>query len=244
MDAEVVELVSKRLAGRKAVTKDELVRLTLRAALAVMGDGLSEVGAAKIEEIAYSLTEEPISVRSLHFSEKFEVDGVEFYHPHTAVPSKDDVETAYGEYVKSKRLLESLPKMREVMDRFFAGYSASGDFFRIYTGKRKYGVFFSLIDDVLEDVEIHKSVAEAFGGEYVVAVLTERDVFPFLRFFKRASETIRRARMKVWVINVDEGCVDPFIGYPKDLNLIRRFKNPKIGSLICSLWRVKVEELD
>ena len=245
MDAEIVEEVSRRLAERRVVTREELFRLTLRAALAVAGENLSDIGAEKVRELANSLIEDPISVRSLHFSEKFAVDGVEFYHPHTLPPTREDVETAYEEYLKSKRFADALPGMKEVMDAFFEGYEVKGEFFRVYAKSgRRYGVFFSLIDDALEDIEIHRRVAEKFDGEYVIAVPTERSVDPFLRFFKRVSEIVRRASMRVWVVNVEEKCIDPFIGYPRDLKLIKRFKNPKIGAIICSLWRVKVDDLD
>ncbi|MET1123952.1 MAG: hypothetical protein ABWW66_01650 [Archaeoglobaceae archaeon] len=244
MEAEIVEMVSRSLVGRKAVTKEELIRRIIRASLDVLREDLKNLSYEKIEELALSLLDEPLSVKSLHFPEELEIGGVKFYHPHTEDPTAKDIETAYEEFLRSKKFLESLEAMRDVMDDFFDGYSGTGEFFRVYEGRKRYGVFFTTIDDADEDADVHAGIARSFEGEYVLCVPTEDEITPFLRFFRRHSEDFKRSGVKVWVVNVEDMCVDPFIGYPRDLSLIRRFRNPRVATLVNSLWRVHVDSLD
>lgn len=241
---EILEKVSCKLLNRKVVTREELDRIVLRTAFEVLGDEIKNVSKEDLQEISRSFIECPISIKNLHFSEEFEVYGIKFYHPHTVKPSKEDFEIAYMEFLKSKKLFDNLEEMKRVTDRFFKNYKSSGEFFRVYNGKSKYGVFYSTIEDLQEDLEIHKKVSKNFNGEYVVCVVTEESVQLFYRFFKRMSEEVKRAGIKVWVVDPHSKCIDPLVGYPRDVSLIEGFRNPKIATIINSLWRVNVEKID
>lgn len=242
---EVVRIVSERLASKEVTTEEEIRRTALRAMLQHFGaksvSNVDEILSAVVE----SLCDEPLSLHSLHYSEVMRIEDLTFRHIHTCKPTKEQIESAYDELVNSRRLLESIPVMREVTDRFFSGYTAEGGLLRIYSkGKNRYGVYYSLIDDVGEDIDIHESVAREFDGEYVVVVPTEEEITHFLRFFARHSEKVKNAGFKIWVVNVKEKTIDPFIGYPKDFLLLKGFKNPRIATQINSLWRVHVDRLD
>ena len=245
MDAEVVEELSRMLAGRTVVSGEEVRRMAIRASLKVLGLKLVDVGDDFINEVACSLIECPITLRSLHFSEEVKVGDATFYHLHTRKPTREDFEVAYREFEKSKSYLEGLSTMVEITDRFFADYEARGKFMRLYERDRyRYAVFYSVIDDVYEDIDVHTSLASSFNGEYIVVVPTESSVEPFLKFFKHRSEDVKKANLKIWVANTSEKSIDPFIGYPRDFKLLKGFKNPKAASIINSLWRVNVTELD
>ncbi len=244
MDTKVIEEVSKMLSSRTVVSEEEVRRTAIRAALRVLGFKLASADQSFIEDVTCSLIECPLTLKSLHFSEKFKVGDAVFYHVHTKKPSREELELAYEEYVKSKAYLDAMDTMCEVTDRFFDGYESSGTYLRLYRGRGEYAVFYSIIDDVYYDLQFHTKLAGEFNGEYVVVVPTEREINPFLRFFKHKSEAVKRANIKIWVVNASEKTIDPFIGYPKDFKLLKGFKNPKAASLINSLWRVNVEELD
>ncbi|MCS7121587.1 MAG: hypothetical protein NZ895_03165 [Archaeoglobaceae archaeon] len=243
MESEIIEKVSKILESRKVTTREEVVRIVLRVAFDVLGYKIDDF-CEKFDEISCSFIDLPISIKNLHFSDELEIDGIKFYRLHTVFPSKKDIEIAHEEFLKSKKLLDNLETMRKVTDKFFKGYNGYGKFFRVYSGKSKYGVFYSIIDDLYEDFETHRKISKSFDGEYVVCVVTERKVEPFLKFFRSMSEKIKRTGIKVWVIDPESESLDPFIGYPKDLELIKGFRNPKIASIINSLWRVNVEKVD
>ncbi|MBE8540291.1 hypothetical protein [Geoglobus acetivorans] len=244
---EILKKVSELMAGREVTTVDEIKRNAYRAMLShflsrhVSRDRMENL----VSEVVESLCEVPASINSLHYSEKLEIENVAFRHIHTCKPTEEDLENAYEEYLKSRKLIDSIEIMMEVTDVFFNGYAIEDGLIRVYSkGKYKYGAFYSLIDDVGEDLEIHERVATSFDGEYVVVVPTENELTRFLRFFSRYSERVKKAGFKIWVVNVEERTIDPFIGYPRDFLLLKGFKNPRVATQINSLWRVQVEEMD
>ncbi len=245
MDVKVVEELSRMFEGRKVVTEEEVRRKAIRAALKILGPELVDSKLELIEDVTCSLIDCPISLRSLHFSEKIKVGDVFFYHLHTEKPEKEDFEEAYAEYLYSKRFFESLNAMQSVADTFFEEYTREGEFMRRYTKEGKsYFVFFSTIHDVYNDINIHLEMVDMVDGEYVTIVPTEKELGPFLKFFKRYSEDAKRRGLKIWVVNPEAMTIDPFIGYPKDLKLLSRFKNPKAAAMVSAYWRVDVKELD
>lgn len=240
---EVIEALSKMLSGRVVVSEEELKRKALRAGLRVLGIEMKDFTKEDLKEVVLSFIDCPLSVRSAYFSEKICLNGVNFYHLHTVKPQPSDLEIAYYEYIKSKAFLEDLEKIMNATDRFFEGYAKEGYFLRLYSSNTKFAVFFTTISDLKEDAEIHIKIASGFDGEYVAVVRTEEKPTEFVEFFRLYSEKFKRNNAKVWVANA-LGSIDPFIGYPKDLKLISRFKNPRLASRINSLWREKVDELD
>lgn len=240
----MIEKLSEMLSQRSVVTLEELKVKAIRASLKVLGLGLADLRKEDLDEIACSFVDCPLSLKSLHFSERVEVNGVEFYHLHTKVPAREEVALAYEEYVHAKDFLSKFERMVETMDKFFVDHSKRGQYLRVYSNRNRYAVFFTTIRDCYEDVEIHVKLAESYDGEYVVAVKVEEKIDEFLKFFRAHSEKVKRANAKIWVVNPERMSVDPFIGYPKDFLLISRFKNPKFATQINSLWRVKVDEID
>ena len=241
---EVIEALSETLSGRTVVSREELERKAIRMALRVLGLRMSSFTEKDLEEVVSSLIETPISVRSAHFSEKISISGVNFYHLHTKRPESRELELAYAEYLKSKKFLERLHDTMVSADSFFEGYTRKGYFLRFYTSVNRYAVFFSTITDLIEDSGLHLQLSSGFDGEYVVIVQTEDRPDEFVKFFKLHSEEFKRSNARVWVANPEKRTIDPFIGYPRDFRLLKRFKNPKIATQIQALWREKVEELD
>ncbi|MEM0330854.1 MAG: hypothetical protein QXW84_05715 [Archaeoglobaceae archaeon] len=240
---ELIESLSEMLSGRVVVSEEELKHKALRAGLKVLGFGIKNFGEGELREVVLSFIECPISVKSLYFSEKILINGVPFYHLHTKKPQQSDLEIAYREFLKSKSFLDNLKRIMDLTDKFFEGYAKEGYFLRFYTSDYKFAVYFTTVSDLKNDSEIHLKLAENFDGEYVTIVQTEEKPTEFVELFKIYSERFKRGGVKVWVANPKDG-IDPFIGYPKDLKLLSRFKNPKLASRIDALWREKVEELD
>ncbi len=197
------------------------------------------------EEVKESLFEIPHSITSPHFSEKFEIEGVIFCHLHTCKPDSKKIERAYTSYIKANEFLQILPKMKEITDKFFKGYLAKDGVIREYRGdKHTAWVFYSTMDDVFEDLDYHLRIAERLNGRYCIVVPVEKTPKNFINFFREHSEEAKKAGLRIWVVNPERGTIDPFIGYPKDLNLIKNFHNPRIASIISSFWRAEVKELD
>jgi len=246
MESEVLRVASSLFGGREVTTEKEVERIAIRAIFIALKERALNLDAKSlIDEIKESFLTEPISLNSLHFPERAELEGLVFCHTHTCKPSREQFEDALYEYHKSARLLDNYQTMKGVVSNFFRGYQERDGLISEYLkGKYKYAVFFSLIDDLGEDLPHHLDFAEKYDGEYVVVTPTEDSIDPFLRFFKRHSEDVKRAGLKVWVVNTVDRTIDPFIGYPKDFLLLKGFRNPKLATMVNSWWRVSVEEID
>jgi len=234
---EIVLKVAEKI-GRGIVTEEEVKRVCRRV--------LFEFGMCPyeaIEEICRALLKEPV-ILSTFYSDRLEINGVTYYSIHGANLKKEEIEEAYRECVKSRRFLDVLEIMEKIVDNFFYDYSVREGVVREYTGRKKYGVFFTLLEDLYGDIHTHAKFACQYNGEYAVAVPTESTPNPFIRFFKQYSELVNFSGIKVWVIDVERESIDPFIGYPRDPNLLSRFRNPRLATKVESLWRVNVKEVD
>ena len=241
---EIIKTLSEMMKNRVVTTREELERKAVRAALKSKSAKALKMNYDLINEIVDSYIDCPLSLNCIHFSEKVEIGNVTFYHIHTSKPTKSQFEEAYKEYVISKRIVHLQDKIRDIVNRFFSDYNVKNGIIDEFNNKKyKYAVFYSLLNDINEDIDSHINVAREYDGEYEIATLTEKNPNPFIKFFKNHSEKIKAANIKIWVIDVDKNCIDPFIGYPKDFRLIKGFKNPKLASIISSLWRVQVDEI-
>ncbi len=241
----IIKELSSMLLNREVVTCEEIKRKAIRAIIRSKSIEALNLGEELIEEIVKSYVECPITLYSFHYSEKVEIENITFYYLHTSKPTKEDFEKAYSEFLISKQFLQAYNKMQSIADEFFKGYEAGRGIVREYSKDNyRYAVFFCLLEDISEDLQAHLSLASKYSGEYVIITLGEKTPEPFINFFQQYSEQIKAANIKIWVADVDKASVDPFIGYPKDLKLLKRFKNPKLATHIESLWRTRIERID
>ena len=111
-------------------------------------------------------------------------------------------------------------------------------------GKQRTLVFYSRMDEVFDDLNYHLSLAEKNAGRYSVIVPVEKTPKNFIIFYRRHAEDAKKSGLRIWVANPKSLTIDPFIGYPKDLSLIKNFKNPRVASIVSSLWRQEVRDMD
>ncbi len=235
---EIIKKLSEILQNREVVTCEEIERNAIRAALRAKSANALNIEYELVHEIKSSYTDFPISLDSLHYSEKVEIEDLKFYHLHTSKPTREQFEEAYNEFLISRGFLDSLHGLKLIADRFFKDYKVKEGIVKEYKRNRyRYAVFFSLIEDVAEDLSTHLEFASDYGEEYVIITPTEKTPGPFINFFKHYSDKIKAANIKIWVVDVNKESIDPFIGYPKDFNLLKGFKNPRLASVISSLWR-------
>ncbi|MEM4495787.1 MAG: hypothetical protein QXM06_00630 [Archaeoglobaceae archaeon] len=243
MERDVIEMLYRMIEGRKVVTKEEIARKIIRAHLVVLGKEARSLTERKVSNFVNNLFEEFIKIKNLQFV-NIEKDGISFYVREKSLVELEDFKISLVEYEKSKKFFNSLHVMRAVTDSFFEDYEVDdGEYIRRYvSGDKIYNVVYSLIEDVYEDFEVHKKLSRSFNGIYTIVVPTEKKIDPFLDFYSQYSEEAKRERIRIWVVNTVEKSVDPFIGYPNDLRLVKKFKNPKLASIMSSLWRTKVDE--
>jgi hypothetical protein len=242
---EIIRELSNMLLNRVVITCEEIERKAIRAIIKAKSIEALTLEEELIKEVVKSYVECPISLQSFHYSEKIEVENIAFYHLHTSKPSKADYEKAYAEFLISKQFLDSYGKMKSIADEFFKDHGLRKGIVREYfKDKYRYAVFYSLLEDISEDLQAHLKFASKYSAEYVIITPSEKTPEPFINFFQKYSEQIKAANIKIWVADVDKASIDPFIGYPKDFKLLKRFKNPKLATHIESLWRTKIEKID
>jgi len=200
-----------------------------------------------VEEIFKALTEHPLTVRAPFFHEKKVMEDVVFYYPHAYTPDEQAFKNAHRRYVKVVNQ-DSIKDMEmKVLIEFFKGYSFfyNGILGFFVKDSYRFVVFPESSLETFEDhLDLHIRAGSISQGEYVVTIPTESSIEPFIKFYREKAEEIRKGELRVWVVNPEEKYVDPFIGYPRDPELINRFRNPKIASMISSLWQGKIEDLD
>jgi len=147
-----------------------------------------------------------------------------------------DYETAYNQFLDSKEELRELVilDLKTVLVDFMtvAGY-------RLDEESSKRIVFTNEIDQV--DCLIYPSIkaldVEKIGKCKVLLVPQHGESpEPFIEFYKEKGRAIEEAGLQVWVANLEGGTIDPFIGYPKDINIYKQFKNPKLAMKVRAIW--------
>jgi hypothetical protein len=244
---EILREISGML--RNIVTEEEIEVKLYRAILRVLKTDARKIKEKDFRKILNDVTESmfdtPHSINSSHFSEKIKFMNVDLYHVHTCKPGKEEIEEAYNLCMESRRFLRSLPEIIRTVDSFFKRYNHEDGVVRRYFSPRHENfVFISMIGDVSSDLKTHLELSEDLNGRYAVVVPVEKTPKRFIKFYRNHSEEVKKAGLRIWVANPSDGTIDPFIGYPKDLNLIKNFKNPRIASIISSFWRTNVDRLD
>jgi hypothetical protein len=75
-------------------------------------------------------------------------------------------------------------------------------------------------------------------ADYIILVPSGDNLAPFMKFFREKGATFEEAGIQIWVVNLEQGTIDPFIGYTTDLDIYRQFKNPRLAEMVRSTWRL------
>ena len=150
--------------------------------------------------------------------------------------TQEDYETAYNQFLDSKEELRKLVilDLKTVLADFM---TAAG--YRLDEESSKRIVFTNEIDRV--ECLIYPSIKalDAEKIEKCIVLLVPQhgeSPEPFIEFYKEKGHAIEEAELQVWVANLEGGTIDPFIGYPKDINIYKQFKNPKLATKVRAIW--------
>jgi hypothetical protein len=158
-----------------------------------------------------------------------------FHFLHTGNYTKRDFETAYNQFLSASEELKELVvlNLRDLLIDFMAdaGYSL---FEEDGSGRL---VFSNLNNNRIDFVIYHSINAVALGMVASVALVPhEESPEPFIEYYREKGRVTETAGLQVWVANLEDGTIDPFIGYPNDLKIYAQFKNPKLAMRIRSTW--------
>jgi hypothetical protein len=168
-----------------------------------------------------------------------QMNGRIFHFLHTKRYSKQDFSNA------NSKLLRSLPELKIILQQYLvdrlkefmadAGYALaaeSGHELTFSAEKRKVKAF--AITSV-KSLDINKYNPEP-GIDYIILVPSSETLEPFMQFFQKHGQAAEDKGLQIWIMNLEKGIVDPFVGYTTDLDLYNQFDNPRLAEMVRNNW--------
>jgi hypothetical protein len=168
-----------------------------------------------------------------------QMNGRLFHFLHTKKFSKQDFANA------SSRFLRSTPHLREMLiscmkDRLKefmsdAGYSLlaeSGAHMSFSAEKRKVEAYVapSIRSLKIDDFNVEN------GADCIILVPSSESLEPFVQFFRETGGQAEEKNLQIWIMNLEKGTIDPFVGYTTDLDIYNQFDNPRLAEMVRNNW--------
>ena len=162
-----------------------------------------------------------------------------FHFLHTKKFSRQDFANA------SSRLLRSVPALRDMLiecmkyrlkqfmsDAGYALEAESGGHMAFSAEKRKADVYAaaSIRSLNIDDFNVEN------GADCIILVPSSESLEPFVQFFREKGEQAEEKDLQIWIMNLEKGTIDPFIGYTTDLDIYNQFDNPRLAEMVRNNW--------
>jgi hypothetical protein len=168
-----------------------------------------------------------------------QIDGRIYHFSHNSKYSKQAFADAAG------MLLRSLPELKIILQQCLvdrltnfmndAGYTIRAQSRQELTfsaEKRNAKVF---VVTSIKSLDINNYNPEP-GSDYIILVASSETVEPFVQFFQENGLAAEDKGLKIWIMNLEKGTIDPFIGYTTDLDIYNQFDNPRLAEMVRSNW--------
>jgi hypothetical protein len=168
-----------------------------------------------------------------------QIDGRIFHFPHTKKYSKRDFADA------NSKLLRSLPELKIILQQCLedrlknfmedAGYTLSSQSQQIltFTAEKRTAKAFAATSVKSLDINNCNPVP---GSDYIILVASSETLEPFVRFFQENGAKAEDKGLQIWIMNLEKGSIDPFIGYTTDLDIYNQFDNPRLAEMVRNNW--------
>ncbi len=162
-----------------------------------------------------------------------------FHFLHTKKYSKQDFANA------TSMLLRSLPELKIIlqqclMDRLKefmndAGYtlSAEGRQELTFSAEKRTAKAFVVTSVKSLDINEYRPTP---GSDYIILVPSSETLEPFVQFFRENGQAAEDKGLQIWIMNLEKGTIDPFIGYTTDLDIYNQFENPRLAEMVRNNW--------
>ena len=189
------------------------------------------------------LSGEPIFINLPKLDSVMKINERTFHFVHTGCYADPDFARAFNQFKESEKEVEELAKLnlRDLLTEFMAkagyavadGSTGSGKLTFVGSGEKRLDFW---IFPSIQDAELVKGMEGS-----VVIVPHAESPGPFIAFFQEKGKEAELAEIKVWVANMEQGTIDPFIGYPKDLAIYKQFNNPRMAMMVKTNWGRRME---
>jgi len=171
------------------------------------------------------------------------LNGRIFYFLHTKNHSREDFHEAY------RKFLASIPEIKVIMLRSLMDlrieFMNDADYELV--NERSQWLSFMAADSKVDAqvftsmkiVDFKKSLLDRpeNGEDRVMIVPSEENLEPFMQFYQQNAFAAEESGFQIWVANLEQGTIDPFIGYTTDIDIYRQFMNPNLAQIIRANWK-------
>jgi hypothetical protein len=168
-----------------------------------------------------------------------QIDGRIFHFSHTKKYNKQDFKKA------ADLLLASLPELKIILQQCLvdgltafmneAGYTLSAispQELTFFAAKRMAKAF---VVTSVKSLDINKYSPET-GIDYIILVPSSETLEPFVQFFQENGQAAEDKGINIWIMNLEKGTIDPFVGYTTDLDIYNQFTNPRLAEMVRINW--------
>jgi hypothetical protein len=201
---------------------------------------VSQVGSRIAPGIFASImSKEPVFFNLPVLDTYTQMNGRVFHFLHTKKYSQQDFANASSKFLRSIPLLRTMlidcmtDRLKEFMSD--AGYillAQSGPQMTFSAEKRKAKAYaFPSIRSLnLDDYRVES------GTDGIILVPSSESLEPFIQFFREKGEQAEDKGLQIWIMNLEKGTIDPFIGYTTDLDIYNQFDNPRLAEMVRNNW--------
>ena len=185
------------------------------------------------------MSNEPIFFNLPKIDTYTQIDGRIFHFSHTKKYSKQDFANA------NSKLLRSLPELKIILKQCLedrlkdfmndAGYtlSAQSQQEMTFTAEKRNAKAFAVTSIKSLDINNYNPVP---GSDYIILVPSSETLEPFVQFFQENGQAAEDKGLQIWIMNLEKGIIDPFIGYTTDLDIYNQFDNPRLAEMVRNNW--------
>ena len=205
---------------------------------------LSELGKTVGERIAPGIfasimSKEPIFSNLPKLDTYTQISGRIFHFSHARKYSKQDFANA------NSKLLRSLPELKIILQQCLvdrlkdfmndAGYTLSAENGQDLTFTAEKRTAKASVATSVKSIDINNYNPEP-GIDYIILVASSETLEPFVQFFRENGQAAEDKGLQIWIMNMEKGTMDPFIGYTTDLDIYNQFDNPRLAEMVRDNW--------
>ena len=168
-----------------------------------------------------------------------QMNGRIFHFLHTKKYSKQDFSNAASRFLRAVPELRALlfQCMEERLEEFMAdaGYALSDKVDQSLTFTADKRTLKAVIVASVKAVNIDNCRAEP-GGDCIILVPSSETLEPFVQFFRERGRAAEDRGIQIWIMNLEKGTIDPFVGYTTDLDIYNQFDNPRLAEMVRNNW--------
>jgi len=168
-----------------------------------------------------------------------QIDGRIFHFSHTKKYGKQDFKKA------ADLLLASLPELKIILQQCLvdgltafmneAGYTLSAQSPQELTFSAAKRMAKAFVVTRVKSLDINKYSPET-GIDCIILVPSSETIEPFVQFFQENGQAAEDKGLNIWIMNLEKGTIDPFVGYTTDLDIYNQFTNPRLAEMVRINW--------